>query len=47
MYWGEDDCGGNYDQWTAVDSETDDCDDLSCHTYDNNGSKYSIEGFCD
>jgi hypothetical protein len=47
MYWGSDNCGGNYDMWTAVDTGVDDCDDIGCYSYDQDGSKYSMEGFCD
>eukprot|EP00602_Paraphysomonas_sp_CaronLab_P006215 CAMPEP_0185023922 /NCGR_PEP_ID=MMETSP1103-20130426/6610_1 /TAXON_ID=36769 /ORGANISM="Paraphysomonas bandaiensis, Strain Caron Lab Isolate" /LENGTH=168 /DNA_ID=CAMNT_0027556719 /DNA_START=168 /DNA_END=674 /DNA_ORIENTATION=- len=45
MHWGADDCGGKYDMWTGIHA---DCDDLDCDTYEgDNGSKYSLEGFCE
>lgn len=48
MYYGSDDCGGDFDMWTAVDADLDDdCSDMDCYSYDNSGTSYSMEGFCD
>lgn len=47
FYWGDDDCSGDMDQYTAIQVDDDACDDWDCDQYEGEGSNYAFKGICD
>ena len=46
MYWGDDDCGGDFDQWTAVNIDEGDRNDIECYS-DSDSMNYAMQAYCD